>query len=83
MSRTYPVSYGGLTWPQVCVLRNIAWGNPRQSSMNSRAVWSLSKRRVPFIESTRCGWVMTPKGKVTWRAVVGERPDLSPKEQLK
>jgi hypothetical protein len=79
MSRKHPTSHCGLTWPQVCVLRRIAEGS-RQGEMNGRAVWSLSKRRVPLIDSTRHVWVMTPKGRVIWRAIVREDPGLLPKE---
>jgi|GEM_PF-4166124 len=74
MARKRPRVFAGLTWPQVCFLRDVACG-VKYISANGREPWSLSKRSVPLIEMTRNGWALTSTGQDVWIAMQYWRPN--------
>ena len=67
--------FAGLTWDQIRAVRDVAKHSPSPRTCR-RALWSLSRKRVPLIEHTKHGWGLTSAGQDIWLAMQQWRPDL-------
>lgn len=70
--------FEGLTWAQLCALRNVYTGYYKSCR---RAIWALSKKKVPLIVGTLhhnhfTTYEITDEGLKVWVKMKNWRPDL-------
>jgi hypothetical protein len=75
MARKRPRVFAGLTWPQVCFLRDVACG-AKYVPARGREAWSLSMRAIPLVEMTKHGWKLTSAGENMWLAMQEWQPQF-------
>lgn len=63
----------GMTWPQLCLIRDVAM---RHGVRPSRALSGLKGRRVSVVEFSRREYRLTREGERIWLAMQEWRPDM-------